>query len=172
MRRLPFFVLALPRSRTLWLSKFLTTQKCTVEHDGSCEYRTVKEMLENMPDGNCDTALALRWRDLSGKIVIILRDFVEVKKELYSLGLLDEIFIEKVWNSLLEASKVCPTIYYEDLKKEDTCKWIFEYLTGEVFNKERWEELDKTIIQVNVEEEKKRFIENKENIISFYRGYL
>lgn len=170
--RSKFFVLAMPRSRTYWLSKFLTTDSCKVEHDGCCNYSSVEDMQKRMPDGNCDTALALLWRQLEGKVVLIDRDYDECLLELKKMGFDDSTTLRKIKWSLDEAKKVHPVIKFEDLGKEEVCKWLFEYLTEEPFDKERWSNMDKIIMQVSVKDEMERFKSNEENLRLMFGGFI
>ena len=168
-----FFVLALPRSRTYWLSKFLSTESCEVEHDGSMNYRSIEEMIDNMPDGNCDTALALHWEKLQGKVVVIDRDLEECIMSCKKLNIeIDEIFMSKIALSLKAASEVHPVVPYNDLSYENTCKWIFEYLTGEVFDRDHWLKFNETKIEVLPFRHIEKMYQKRENIMAMYGEFL
>lgn len=149
-----FFVLGLPRSRTYWLSKFLTTNSCKVEHDGSILYSSLEELHSKMPQGNCDTRLLLHWKNLKGKIVLIDRDYIEVCKSLENIGFLgNTLELCRLKLALEEAKKIYPVIKFDDLQKEEVCKWLFEYLTEERFDSIRWKQLNKLNLQVDLDKE-------------------
>lgn len=168
----PFFVIGLPRSRTYWLSKFLTTDSCKVGHDSSCEYSSIEEMHKKMDNGICDTALAFHWKLLKGKIVIIERDYNDVLRSVSALGMVESASLRKIYDALQEAKQFYPCISYKDLQKKSVCKELFEYLTGEKFDSVRWKRMDKEIITVSVDEEMTRFKNNSENIQSLYGSLL
>lgn len=167
-----FFILGLPRSRTYWLSKFLDTPTCKVEHDGSCNYSSVDDMHENMMDGICDTALVLHWRKLIGKVVVIDRDYSEVVESLKEIGLPESGFLKQIRDAVIEAKKVHTWIPYHFLQNENICKMLFEDMTGETFDRERWAIMDKQILTVPVQEELERFKAASANIHSFYGEFL
>ena len=172
MKRNKFFVLALPRSRTYWLSKFLSTDTCVVEHDGCCNYPDVKTMLRDMPDGNCDTGLALLWEKLEGRIVVVLRSYADCVESLKRIGFSDSVWLETIYKSLLDAANIHPSVRYKDLDNEATCKWLFEYLTQETFDRDRWVEMKSKILEVSIEDELERFAKNNENIRSMFGEFL
>lgn len=173
MRKDKFFVLSMPRSRSFWLSKFLTTDKCRCEHDASIEYHSIQDMLEGDYDGMCDTALALRWRELRGyKVVVIIREYGACLESLEEMGLCDTPALRKIGACIEDAAKSFPHIRYDDLSDESVCRWLFEYLTEEKFDRERWLLMDREILTVSMEDEIHRFQERAANIVSLYGEFL
>ena len=166
-------MLALPRSRTYWLSKFLTTDTCKCEHDGCCNYSSIDEMLEKMPDGNCDTALALVFDKLKdSKVVIIYRNYHECLDALKEIGFEENSVLKKIRYKLLDAAVAFPCVGFHDLDKEDTCRWLFEYLTEEKFDRERWLKMKDEIAEVSVPDELLRFKSNAANLHKMFGEYL
>ena len=90
----PFFILGLPRSRTYWLSKFLTYREWTCGHEELRHIRTMedaKSWLSQPSTGSAETALAPFWRLLpkDARLVIVRRPVAEVKDSLLRLSLGD-----------------------------------------------------------------------------------
>lgn len=163
-----FFIIGLPRSRTYWLSQFLSSGDCVVEHDSSCEYASIDEMHSKMPQGICDTGLGLVWKQLKGRVIIVMRDYREVVASLNARGMQENPSLRDLHHSLLEASQTHEVIGYNQLKKERVCRYLFESLTGLPFNRNRWARMDRTILTVDPYSEMVRFKHNEANIRNIY----
>lgn len=94
----PFFIIALPRSRTAWLSYFLTSPDCDCLHDplGQCEsLDDLQAMFDNSQAplvGCVDTssplffdAIHARWPD--SRYLFVFREPAEIVASLNALGL-------------------------------------------------------------------------------------
>lgn len=171
-----FFVLAVPRSRTHWLSHFLTTPTCQVAHEDCYKYSSIDEMLQNMPDGIVDTALIIAWKELKGKIVIIDRDIEDcIKSGLIRCSQFDGHDPEKTKRTfyglrkiLEEAMLVHPVVKFEDLSNEEVCKSLFEYLTEEEFDAERWRAMNSVNLQSDAVRNYQLCQEHGDNIRSLF----
>ena len=161
----PFFILGLPRSRTYWLSKFLTYRQWTCGHEELRHIRTMedaKSWLSQPFTGSAETALAPFWRLLpkDARLVIIRRPVAEVKDSLLRLnlgdgGAFDPMALDGLLKRLdakldqIESRWRGPIIEvrYEGLNTENACKAIFEHCLPYDFDHEWW----KTISQFNLQ---------------------
>ena len=142
----PFVVFSLPRSRTFWLSKFLSFGGWNCGHE---EIRHARDMDDiktwlSMPcTGTVETAAAPFWRTLrdlapNARVVTLRRDRNDVIASMIRLGIPFDITdltaaarrwdakldqIEQRWPGVL-------SVRFEDLQREDVCASLFEYCTG------------------------------------------
>ena len=176
-----FYVLATPRSRSNWLSRFLSTPTCTVDHEGSYKYSNVEDMNNrDNPDGIVDTGLSLLWDKLQGKILIVRRNPEDCLKSLilrakkFNLVRSEDSLREelRIGNACLDAAEAYhPSIGFDDLQNESACKEIFEYLTCEPFDRDRWLNMKDVNLQSDWAE-KKRQLENIDNSKLLYKDFL
>jgi len=171
MSKQKFFILGNCRSRTYWLSKFLATPGAKVGHDASCEFKNLDDLLSSDYDGFCDTALGVHWRDLPGKVIVIDRCYKESIKSLNKIGLGETWLTKRVSSALELAKEVYPSIQYNRLSNEATCKRLFEYLTGQPFNVERWKELSSTNLTAPIEAYRDRFTKHEANFEPLYGSF-
>ena len=152
----PFFILGLPRSRTYWLSKFLTYREWTCGHEELRHLRTfedAKSWLAQLFTGSAETALAPFWRLLprDARIVIVRRPIAEVKDSLLRLQLgdgggFDPIALDGLLKRLdakldqIAARWRGPIIeiQFEGLSSETACKAVFEHCLPYEFDAEWW----------------------------------
>jgi hypothetical protein len=85
-------VFSLPRSRSTWLSMFLSYDGTVIGHDVGVDCATPEEFLERLGDGTCETGAAFAWRLLRQarpdvKFVVVHRDPAEVSASLDRFGL-------------------------------------------------------------------------------------
>lgn len=145
------FILGLPRSRTAWLTEFLKTDKCKTSHEESLRHDSLESLYQSGFDVICDTGLILIWKELKGTVILIERSVQEVEDSLNEMGFpLMHNFLEMINDNIQEAKKCCLCIKYEDLKKEEICKDLFEMVTQEKFDHDRWVELDSKIIECDM----------------------
>ena len=161
------FILGLPRSRTKWLSEFLKTEDCKTSHEESFRHPSLESLYNSGFDVICDTGLIILCKKLDGLIILIDRPLEEVIESCNEIGLSTDILPElrKVFD---EAKKYCICIPYEDLKKEAVCKLLFESVTNEKFDRDRWIEMDKNIIECDIGSIFKEVDNNKYNIEKLY----
>lgn len=166
----PFLVLTLPRSRSTWLSKFLSYGDWSCGHDElqyTRQLEDVQSWLTQPMTGTVETAAAPFWRlalymrpDL--RIVTIRRDPIEAAKSAIKAGLGDNlndmITLFKYLDHKLgqiELRTGCRSYRYEDLVREDTCKDLFEHLLPYKHENAHWSKLDRENIQIDVSAFKK-----------------
>lgn len=159
----PFVVLALPRSRTAWLSHFLTYGEWLCGHDEIRHMRSlddVKAWLSQPCTGTVETAAAPFWRllDESIRVVVIRRPVGEVVESMMALpgcvfdrSSLTEL-MERYDRKLdqIETRIDCLSVKYADLATESACAAIFEYCLPYAHDSARWQELSSVNIQINM----------------------
>jgi hypothetical protein len=162
----PFIVLALPRSRTAWLSRFLTYGEWTCGHEELRNMRSladVQSWLSQPCVGTIETAAAGSWRLLgklapNARIVLIRRNREEVIESLMSVpGItFDRPSLAKGMVALdrkldqIEARLPCLSVDYRDLANEVTCASIFEYCLPYKHDTEHWQHLAPINIQMDM----------------------
>lgn len=156
-----FVVLALPRSRTTWLSKFLTYNDWFCGHDELIKMRQtedVKSWLSQENTGTVETAAAPFWRlalnlkpDL--KIVTIRRDPEEAAISAAKAGFGDNLLetFKYLDHKLgqIERRTGCKSYKYEDLTQEEVCKDLFEHLLPYEHDSAWWQVADGCNIQTD-----------------------
>lgn len=146
-----FLVLSLPRSRSTWLSRFLSYGDWRCGHDELRHMRSladVKAWWTQPCTGSCETAAAPWWRlfpkDL--RIVTIRRDPGEVVASLMRLpGLdFDPVILKQAMAyhdrklDQVEARLPCLAVRYEALANEGTCAEIFEHCIPYAHDRAHW----------------------------------
>lgn len=93
-----FFIVAMPRSRTYWLSQFLTHGDVTCHHELLGDVASFEEYAAALgpDDGAAETAAILLWRPLlrsfpDARYVIVRRDPVEVDRSLAAHGITADV---------------------------------------------------------------------------------
>ena len=163
----PFIIMGLPRSRTAWLSAYLTDGNWTCGHE---ELRHVRDLddvrcwLGQEFIGSAETLAAPWWRLLLElrpdiRLVLIRRDpeavvrsFLELpgltwneagirKQVMYLNGKLDQIE-KRVWSAR--------SFRYESLVRDDVCEEIWRLTRGDSWDRGRWRRFNQTNVQVSV----------------------
>ncbi len=131
-----FLILALPRSRTYWLSNYLSYPPHQCGHDVILECNSLKEYIDklNSVTGSIEQ-LGSAWpailRLLPGtKIVVVRRPVQEIYQSLIKVGI--AIPLEELYrlDDQLEQCSYHPgvkSISFYDLNEPAYCKWLFEY---------------------------------------------
>lgn len=163
----PFLVLGLPRSRTAWLSKFLTYDGWICGHEELQHMRSLKDIKTwfNQPlIGTVETAAAPWWRLIDVlipgvKVLVIRRPVNEVVASLMAVcpGMFNEInltrnmkYLDRKLNQLTRRLKNVMSIDFKDLDKENTCAKVFKFCLDLPFDKEHYTKLKDQNIQINL----------------------
>ena len=182
----PFIIYALPRSRTAWLSNFLTYRAWECHHEAAIFMRSmedVKAFFSSPKVGCAETAVVL-GRELIRSVVpdikevVILRPVDEViesvmKVDLTGVASYDRFRLQKVTehqNRALQKvakDKNVLVINYADLNREEACAAIFEYCLPFKFDKEWWKWLKDTNIQIDLKAMLGYYHKNKDAIEGF-----
>lgn len=172
MTRPPFFILSLPRSRSYWLSQFLSYQGAKVGHDLSTLCGSVAELKARITAvaGTCETGAVLGWKVLleefpGARMVVIQRSPFDVWNSLAALGLETDLqdLIHK-WQLLRDCGKQTRAFSFSDLKSESACREIFEYCLQLEFDREWWLELRDRNLQVDLPSRIQQLITNSVKI--------
>lgn len=140
----PFIIFGLPRSRTYWLSRFLTYSGWHCGHDELRHVRSIddiKTWLGQPNTGTAETAAAPFWRTLhnlapDARVVVVRRRPADVVRSLFNLPGLDFDLaklareVKKLNRKLDQIEKRLPnvlSVQFADLGREETCARIFEH---------------------------------------------
>lgn len=155
----PFIIYALPRSRTTWLSKFLTYGKWQCQHDLCAEVGSVDEAVDFLKQpytGASCSGLVEAWRPLRYKLphaktVAVVRPIEEVKESLRKAGFPKgvEPELQRRWEIMQELLLLndIPTFQFGELQHRNVCAKIFEYCLSRPLDIVWWEMLRGANIQ-------------------------
>ena len=166
----PFVVFALPRSRTAWLSRFLTAGDWYCGHEELRHARTsedVKAWLSLPNTGTVETAGAPWWRTLrkyrpDANVVVVHRPVGEVIDSLMRLdtkgaGSFDRRALSNGMEhhaaKLRQISARWPnalSVEFSDLADEETGKAIYEHCLPYEHERTRWKHLSRVNIQCSM----------------------
>lgn len=165
-----FMILSLPRSRSTWMSHFLSYRGSRCEHDLLVYCGSIFQFEDALSqcDGSCETAAMVGWKLIVQRyphirLVVVKRPLEEVIRSLANKGFtIDPAFIEARAH-MLDAVSNLPgvlTFTYEQLQEESVCKEIFEFCLQTPFDYEWWDEMRRKDIQIDLKE---RFMCLQEN---------
>ncbi len=165
----PFIIFALPRSRTLWLSKFLSYRDWRCDHEAAMRLRSIADIRDyfSRPNRGCaETAAGPGWPLLKYyaphvSTVVVRRPLDETVSAMLEAGRVggvtyDEGRLYKVMaygNRMLDQisdQRDTLTVAYNDLKSWRTCAQIFERCLPYEFDAKWWRQLKCQNIQVNL----------------------
>lgn len=163
----PFVILALPRSRTAWLSHFLSYGPWVCGHEELRHCRSledVKSWLDMPFTGTCETAAAPYWRTLlkvrpDVRVVVVRRDVEGPVQSFLKLPgtQWDEVALraqlKKLDHKLDQIVKRVPNVLevpFEALTDEATCARLFEFCLNQPHDSQRWHQLAPMNIQCNM----------------------
>lgn len=158
-----FLVLSLPRSRTTWLSRFLTYGDWSCSHEQLRHLRSLEDVdawFSQDCTGTAETAAAMWWRLIPEgvKIVTVRRPVAEVVDSLMALpGLsFDRAVLEQTMAAhdrkldQIEARRDCLSVRYEDLADEATCAAIFEHCLPYTHDHAHWAAMEGQNVQCDM----------------------
>lgn len=174
----PFIILSLPRSRTFWLSKFLTYGGWHCGHDELRHVRTLADVnswLSQPFTGTVETAAAPFWRLIPSnvRIVIVRRPVEQVVDSMMasmSAGTFDCGSMTRLMRrqnakltQVAERTK-CVQIGFEQLSNETACRELFEYCLPYDFDREWWRNISSINLQISMPEFMRYIISHKPQI--------
>ncbi len=181
-----FIVYALPRSRTAWMSKFLSYGGWGCWHEQAIFMRRIEDFqtLLSWPRiGTVETALAPGWRLLHHyhpeiNCVVVKRPIEEVVQSMMATDLKGVATYERhSLTKILEygdrmlddviKNLPCLTLDFADLATQDGCAALFEHCLPFKFDKTWWEERRAENVQVDVAEYVRYYHENRPEIDGF-----
>lgn len=167
MRNTPFIIYALPRSRTYWLSKFLSHGPTKCGHDELRHIRSIDDIksLLNIPFyGSVETAAAPWWRLLHSmrkdlRTVIVRRPPTDVMNSLMATGvafdrgklLTGMIRLDAKLDQIKARVQDVLEVQFSDLKDGDVCAQIFEHCTGQELDARWFRNMDAANLQIDLE---------------------
>ena len=181
----PFIVYALPRSRTAWLSAFLTYGDWTCDHEQAIFMRSiedVKTFFDRPHHGTVETAAAQGWHILHHhipelKALVIRRPVEEVVDSMLHAEVgpykYDEDKLRKAMtygNRMLGQvanALDLPVVDYADLESESTCRGIFEYCLNTEFDRNHFQRLHGQHIEADIPAYIRYYHENQVEISKF-----
>lgn len=163
----PFLVLGLPRSRTAWLSRFLTYDGWVCGHEEIRHMRSlddVKAWFSQPGIGSAETAAAPWWRLFSRfapgvRIVVVRRPVDEVIESLRRLEGVDYDYdalavhmryLDKKLQQVTSRLKGVLSVDFSSLMKEDVCAEVFEHCLPLKHDSAHWRRLAPQNIQADM----------------------
>lgn len=160
---LSFIVYALPRSRTVWLSRFLSYGDWTCGHDELRHARSMEDVASwfAQPNtGTVETMAAPWWRLVPDgmKTVVIRRPVGEVIASLMNLGIpFDAVKLRhtmgRLDHKLDQIERRVPnalSVRYRDLSDEGACAELFEFCLPYARDPQWWDKLESLNLQINM----------------------
>lgn len=157
-----FIVHGLPRSRTFWLSRFLTYGDWTCSHDELRHARSmddVRTWFDLTFSGTCETAAAPWWRLVPRdfRFVVVRRPVDDVVNSLSRFSEFDRSkvsgIIEKMARKLDQIERRVPgvlSVRFRDLEDEGACREVFEHCLPYTHNPEWWRLMAPLNLQTNM----------------------
>lgn len=177
-----YFIFGLPRSRTTWLTAFLSSVIVPCYHEKSIEFSSLEKLKDFMVAnhcGMCDTALAVHWRWLRvhvpyAKILVVQRPYQECLNALSNIGMPGESKLMQGVRDSIEDIKIetdIPVVSYDTLNQERVVRNICNYLEVP-FSASRFTEFSEMMIQPNNTLLLERVVKNIDNFKSLYGEWL
>ena len=163
----PFLILALPRSRTAWLSRFLTYGDWVCGHEELRHMRSLDDVRAWFAQpciGTAETAAAPWWRMIDrfapdARILIVRRHPGEVVESLlripgtrFDRATLEPI-IAKLDRKLNQIERRVPRVLsvpFDDLASEGTCAAVFEHCLPYRHDTAHWRRVAPVNIQIDM----------------------
>jgi GNAT superfamily N-acetyltransferase len=159
-----FVVLALPRSRTAWMARFLTYGDWLCGHDEVRHARSLDDLhawLGMDHTGTVETAVAPFWRWLASRdvrIVVVRRPVDEVVVSLTALGVGFEqpgltkaiARLDRKLSQIVDRVPGVLALDYSDLATEAGCARLFEYCLGISHDQKWWTAVSAVNIQISM----------------------
>lgn len=179
----PFIVYGLPRSRTKWLSVFLGYGGWTCHHDLPATVHTARgvvDLLAAERTGTVETGLEAAWPMLhrefpAARIVVVRRPIEDVRRSLDRHGWAFPPGELEARAARLDEISTLPgaiTVTYDELATEAGCRRVFEHCLRQPFDRDWWQSLASTNIQIDMEARAASIEARSSEITSFYRQAL
>ena len=179
----PFIVYTAGRSRTAWLSEFLTYGKCKCYNEVAIKFRDIDQVtafFSAQGTGSAETGVAPAWRLINHfvpdiKSVVVRRPLEEIIESFDRVAPIDEEKLRHIISyeiRCMEKISQQPnvlTVNFHDLDRADVCAAIFEHCTPYRFDRGWWEFLRDKNIQTSVSDIFGYYQENRDKIEKFKR---
>lgn len=162
----PFLVLALPRSRTAWLSKFLSYRPWVCGHDQIRYFRgldDVRSWFMQPYIGSAETIAPAYWRLIPRyapdcRVVVVRRPVNQVlesirKQNVMGIDLPRLLTTLRRFDSKLDQIEArlpgTISVNFDELNDRDICRIVFEHCTGMPLDDKWWEFWKNINVQIN-----------------------
>jgi hypothetical protein len=185
----PFIVYALARSRTAWLSRFLTYGAWTCHHEQAIYMRRPREffaLMRRPNTGTAETAAAQGWQLLHHRVpgirAVVVRRPVEdavrsmMNVDLHGAGIYDEGDLRRTLTNAarcLDKISALPgvlTVECSDLAREDACAAVFEHCLPYDFDADWWQGLRHENVQIDAASLFHYFHHNRASVDGFKKA--
>jgi hypothetical protein len=173
----PFIILALPRSRTAWLSHFLSYPPKRCGHDIGADSSSVKDFLIRLSqlDGTVETGAVIGWKLIrrlipQATIIVIKRPISEIRESLARFGIKPikgELETRRAMLDECAASPGVTSFDFDELNDPLVCRWIFETCLGFWLEPKWYRKLSHANIQIDVPERIRKLIEGSGRLEAF-----
>ena len=177
MMRTPFFIFGLPRSRTKWLSVWLSLASGDrVTHDLASEMGSADEYLSTMrreTAGTVETGAIDGWKLIrrampAARMVVVYRDLAEVRAELAGLGAdpqEGQLEAREAAMHELSAQPGVLSVRFEHLPMPQVCELVHRQCLPFVrFDYDLWRRLDAKDVTIDFGARMARLKDRRENI--------
>jgi len=174
----PFCIIGTPRSRTTWLSKFLTYGDTVCEHDPSMQFKTPKDIYDYFKPykGAVDSGLTFLWRNVVAvpqiKVMAIKRPYDEVKASFERVEINDipEMVFTR-YEAAFDAMKYeVPIFSYASLFDAAVVKKVFRWAIGEDCPDDWYERWTSTWVQPDISATVQAVQANADGMRQLYGG--
>jgi len=157
----PFVIYALPRSRTAWLSRFLTYGPWTCGHDVVTDLHSVdglRAFFATPGTGSAETGMVVGWRLVQAyfpdaRVVVVRRPVDEVAASLARFGIvMPEGHLETLDSQLAEVARqpAVLSVSFADLADERVCRRIWEHCLDLPFDSDWWRRWAPVDVQIDM----------------------
>lgn len=173
-----FIIFALPRSRTKWLSEWLSfSGRYAVGHDLTVDCSSIADFEDALDavDGTVETGAIIGWRLLLARrpdlrVLTVTRPTWEVIYSLQRLGLVGidqtELMFRAEMLRALALQTGVENFSFDELRGEAACARLWEFALRRDFDYEWWLEMRDRNIQINMRERIARLSANAPGIAS------
>jgi hypothetical protein len=179
----PFIIFTLPRSRSAWLSHWLSYIKDgqrvrSVGHDTFSKCSSIEgcETALNALNGTVETGAAFAYKLISsrlpkGKLLVVQRDPMECLHSLLRKGVKPdpEDWSQRVRDLWAVSASGVRTIAYDDLDLESCAKWIWEYCLDLPWDGQWWSQWTPMNVQIDISKRIMELQRDAENIAQLKR---
>jgi hypothetical protein len=182
----PFIIYALPRSRTAWLSAFLTYGQWRCRHEIAIKLRSIGELKAALAQpftGYAETAAGPAWHLIHHyrpdiRAVVVRRPVEDTMRAMIDAGeaagvTYDQHRLRRIMTyegRCLEKISNLPgvmSVEYADLEKGETCRDIFEFCLPYHFDYDWWEAMRQKNIQVDLNKFFRNYEEHRSEVEKF-----
>lgn len=181
---IPFVVFGMPRSRTHWLSRFLSYGDWSCEHEAVAKFRgldDVKSWLSQDFTGSVETAAAPFWRLLrkyrsDARVAVVFRPVSEVVDSLMRLDMRGVVSFDresvtkamlrleaKLWQIVARVPDAI-VVTFAELATRGGCRRIFEHCLQLPFDRVWWRSFANSNLQCSMPAMMRYFMAHKPQI--------